>query len=365
MTRIFLLSDGKNPHTIKWARSLAEKQFDIVIFSLNSFNFEIYEQYPNIRCFHAGFEENSSLKGFQKLKYLKTIFLLKKLIKEFKPDYLHAHYASSYGFLGALTCFSPYYISVWGTDVFEFPKNGFAQKLVFKFNMWMATKIFSTSHVMAKEVSLYTNKNIFVIPFGVNIDSFRPEEKKLHLFPENSVVVGTVKTLDTKYGIQVLIRAFSEVKHKFKDFQLKLLIVGKGPLDQEFKTLADQVGVAEDTIFTGFIPVEKVPLYHNLIDISVFPSICSESFGVAVIEASACEKPVIVTRKGGLPEVVEENVTGLIIPANDVDALADSINLLLYNPDLRKKMGIAGRSRVTKLYDWKSNLNEMISHYQK
>lgn len=363
MRKIFLLSDGKNPHTIKWARSLAQRNFEIFIFSLQDFDFKLYEDLSNIKCFYAFSENKTSLGSFRKIVYLKTLLQLKKEIKKFEPDIVHAHYASSYGLLGALTGFKPLFISVWGTDVFEFPREGILQKLIFKFNLWRATKIFSTSHVMAREVQLYTTKPVSVIPFGVDLRLFHPQPKHLRIFKEDELVIGTIKTLEPKYGIQFLIEAFAKVKPRLRTFNPKLLIVGRGAQEAELRSLADRLGVKDDVHFMGWVSVDKIAAYHNEIDISVFPSICEESFGVAVVEANACSKPVIVTRKGGFPEVVQEGITGLIVPAEDSESLASEIEKLAKSPGLRESLGEAGRERVLAHYDWKANLETMVQEY--
>ncbi len=367
--RIFLLSDGKNPHTIKWARGLASQGFDIFIYSLSAFDPVIYSAYPNIQCTHSGFGEKFNKTGdgaFRKVIYLKVIVDVRKCISEFKPSVVHAHFASSYGLLGALTGFHPFFISVWGADVYDFPKKSPLHRIVLKWNLAKADRLFSTSHVMAKETKQYTSKEIEVIPFGVDLEKFLPMKVVNPLFPEGSFVVGTVKSLEDKYGISVLIDAFAILKKNFSSLPLKLLIVGRGTKEAKLKEQASSLGIMGDTIFTGFVSVEKVPQYQNMLDVAVFPSILdSESFGVAVIEANACEKPVIVSQKGGLTEVVEDGVSGLVIPAKDPQLLADAIGKLLTQPELRKEMGLQGRKRIQRLYDWKVNLASMVKAYEK
>lgn len=357
--RIFLLSDGKNPHTIKWVRSLAGQGVDVFVFSLAAFDKGLYSAFSNVACYSADRE----LAG-NKLSYLTTLKALKMKIKEFRPTVVHAHYASSYGLLGALSGFKPFFISVWGTDVFEFPRKSFVHRMVLKFNLSRASRIFSTSHTMAREIRKYTARKIKVIPFGVNLSAFSPKLSSLGFFNEGDLVVGIVKTLEPKYGVEVLVRAFSVVKNKTSNPKLKLLIVGHGAQEMELKQLVDKLGIASVTHFAGWVSVEKIPDYHNAIDISVFPSICDESFGVAVVEASACEKPVIVSRRGGMPEVVAEDVTGLIVPSGDVNALADAIEKLVADPGLRRRLGKQGRARVVELYDWKENLSAMLESYK-
>ena len=182
---------------------------------------------------------------------------------------------------------------------------------------------------------------------------------------KNDIVIGTIKTLEEKYGIEYLIKAFAIVKNKYKNLPLKLLIVGDGSLSENLKKLVHDLNIEDETVFTGKIAHELVPVYDNMLSVSVSVSVSnSESFGVAIIEASACGKPVVVSDVGGLPEVVENGVTGIVVPPRDPEKTADAIEKLVLDEKLRKKMGEAGRKRVAKLYDWNKNVEQMIEIYK-
>jgi len=360
--RLLLLSNPNSVHTIKWAKSLADNGVDIIIFGLNDFIVNDYVNYPNIEVLTLNESLSRKEGSMSKLKYLKALPAIKRIIKEFKPDIVHAHYATSYGLLGALSGFSPFVISVWGSDVFSFPKKSFIHKAMLKFNLKKADKILSTSHVMAKETALYTNKNIEVTPFGIDMEQFKPMTVE-SLFTQEDVIIGTVKSLEKEYGIEYLIKAFKILSDKYKELPLKLLIVGGGSLDLKLKQLVKTLNIENQTVFTGKVPFDDVPNYHNMLSISVFVS-NNESFGVSIIEASSCAKPVVVSNVGGLPEVVEDGVSGFIVPPRDPEATAKAIKKLILDKDLNHQMGQAGRQRVERLYNWTNNVNHMLSIYK-
>lgn len=366
--RIFLLADGGSPHTIKWAKSLAKSGHSIFIYGLSSFNPEIYSKEPNIQAVSFGMNAPVIRAGngsFKKLRYLTSILQVKKCIREFKPDIVHVHFVTSYGLLASLLSVPKLYMSVWGADVYDFPLKSLVHRRVLEFILSKADALFSTSHVMAKQASQFTDKKISVVPFGIDLEKFAPTLPVKRIFEPDQIIIGTVKSLEEKYGVVDLVDAFALLKKKMPEAPLKLLIVGKGSQEQLLKKMVSDHGIENDVFFTGWINVEDVPGYHNQIDIAVFPStLDSESFGVAVVEASACEKPVIVSRKGGLVEVVDENVTGLVVPAHNAEALSLAIEKLVKDPELRVKLGKAGRERVKKLYNWENNLSQMISYYQ-
>lgn len=362
--KLLLLSDPNSPHTIKWATALAESGADIVIFGLGDMTVDNYRAHANIRVVTMNDSISRAEGSLKKLKYLRSLSRLKQVLREFQPDILHAHYASSYGLLGALSGFRPFVLSVWGADVFTFPKRSFIHKKMLEFNLSRAVKVLSTSEVMARETAQFTTQPIVVTPFGVDLDQFRPRQVKSP-FAAGDIVVGTVKTLEEKYGIEYLVRAFHLVHTRQPQLPLKLLIVGGGALEGRLRDLVEELGLGERVVLTGRVRYDEVPNYHNMLSIAVSVSISdSESFGVAVIEAGACETPVVVSNVGGLPEVVEDGVTGIVVPPRDVVATAAAIEQLALKPALRAKMGRAGRERVQRLYDWHENVAQMIEIYR-
>jgi glycosyltransferase involved in cell wall biosynthesis len=208
----------------------------------------------------------------------------------------------------------------------------------------------------------YVNRDVAVTPFGVDTKIFQPLKAE-SLFSAETKVVGVIKSLEPAYAIDVLIKAFVLVKKQYSG-ELKLLICGGGTREAELKTIAASTEFSSEIIFAGKIPPNEVPRYHNMIDIFANISL-QESFGVAVVEAMACEKPVIATAVGGLKEVVEENVTGIFVPPADVEKTADAILTLLRDPEKAKQMGKAGRERVLEKYDWNKNLDTVENLYTK
>lgn len=364
--KILLLGDGGSIHLKKWAISLKKEGFGIGIFSLSEFDAEAYtdlgilvlskgKQFDHI----AHKEDGKLIKGL----YLSKLTSLKRAIRQFAPDILHAHYASSYGLLGALTGFHPYIISVWGSDVYDFPLKSFLHRQMLKFSLKTADKILSTSHVMARQTNKFSGKKITVTPFGVDTAVFRPVDRGL-LFAKDDIVIGTIKTLEDKYGIEYLIGAFNINVQRHPELPLKLLIVGEGSKRKQLEDLAAKYSLTDKVTFTGKIAHAEVVKYYNELDIYVaLSTLDSESFGVAIVEASACAVPVVVSSVGGLPEVVIQDETGLIVDKKDTQAAAEAIERLILNPELRKEMGERGREHVLSVYDWDLNLRQMSEIY--
>lgn len=364
MSKILFLSDGSSIHTKRWVNSIVERGETIRLFSLKPVN---KADYPSENFSFTEFNLQKRFGSLSKINYLKVLPQLKKVIREFRPDILHAHFATSYGLLGALSGFHPFILSVWGSDVFDFPKKSFLHRSVLEYNLKKADKILSTSHVMAVETKNYTDKEIEVTPFGIDTVKFAPEKAEraaLTPFSEEDIVVGTIKLLEDKYGINYLIEAFSTVAKKHPELPLKLLIVGDGSERKNLESLTEKLEIKDKVYFAGMADYSKVPYFNNVLD--VYAALSNyESFGVAIIEAQSCGKPVVVSNIGGLPEVVEDGVTGFVVERKDAAAAAEKLEKLVLDADLRERMGSAGRERVLRLYDWNENVTQMMEIYNK
>ena len=108
--------------------------------------------------------------------------------------------------------------------------------------------------------------------------------------------------------------------------------------------------------------VETVP-WDSSYSASIVQAVSTHIFGVAIIEASSCAKPVVVSNVGGLPEVVENNVSGLVVPPRNPQKTADALEKLILDEKLRVKIGNNGRERVRKMYNWNNNVKQMLEIY--
>jgi glycosyltransferase involved in cell wall biosynthesis len=166
------------------------------------------------------------------------------------------------------------------------------------------------------------------------------------------------RQLFPRKGIRFLIEAAAALKPRFPD--LKVVLAGDGFERPELISLADSLGIGGDVTFLGWVPNSELPPYYRAAAVSVIPSL-EEGFGIPAAEAMGCQTPVVASDAGGLPEVVEDRVTGLIVPRGDSAALADAIGGLLADPARRAQMGRAGRERALRLFDW-DRTAEQLEH---
>ncbi len=359
MKRILLLSDINSAHTKKWAGVLVNHGFTVGIYSLSKPADDWYRKAGIELLSESGFANNTfDAATAGKISYLRKRNEVRKAIAAFKPDILHAHYASSYGLLGAMTGFHPYFISVWGSDVLLFPNNP-VSKAILRYNFRKADKIIVSSKTLDTAVRRYTRKSPHIIPFGIDTDLFSRKERMCG----DTMNIGTVKTLRHVYGIDLLIRAFAQVVQKLPTQKISLTIVGDGPEKENLIQLAESLGVLNKIHFMAPVSqTELVEVLHTF-DIAVFLS-RSESFGVAVLEASSTGLPVVVSKTGGLTEVVDDGITGFHVQPGNIDAATEKIVQLLQDESLRQRMGKAGRDKVIRKYKLQDTLISICQLYQ-
>ena len=357
--KVVFLAGQNSIHTVRWANAMVDKVAELHLLTMHQPSDPLD---PRVKVYNLPYK---ALHGY----FLNTS-KVRELLAEIQPDLLHVHYASGYGTLGRLCKYHPLLLSVWGSDVYDFPATSFLHRALVTANLRAADWVASTSEVMAEQTkSLCADLNqLSITPFGIDVAKFYPQPAQ----DPNYITIGTVKRLAPKYGIDILIKAFalarSEAIAKYPELKekLRLTIVGDGKQQPELENLVRQLDIESVTTFVGGVPHEEVPRYLNQMDIYVAASrLDSESFGVAVLEASACGLPVVVSDAGGLPEVVEAGVTGYIAPKEDVAATATAIGKLIDDAGSRDRLGQAGRKLVLERYVWSENVDLVREIYEK
>ncbi|MCO1603212.1 glycosyltransferase [Desulfosporosinus nitroreducens] len=358
MAKLCLLANAASTHTEKWALALSERGWEVEILSFLS------AELPKIKVHVI-----PRLAG-DKVDVLLRQTWVKEKVAEIKPDLIHSHYATSFGLLGALTRRHPLVISAWGSDIFSFPRTSFLHRRLLKWILSRADVLCSSSEIMAQEMHRYigSEQAIEIIPFGVDTTRFAPPQGEHVSYPksgsgrtDNLVVFGIAKGLHSVYGLDLLIEAFAQVHYKFP--QTRLRIAGEGPQRGQLEDLAEKLGVSAYIEWLGQLPNANVADFYQSIDIVVIPS-RQESFGVTAVEGSACARPVIASRVGGLTEVIIEGETGLLVSSENIAELGEAMERLIKDPALRDKLGRQGRANVLKHYDWQKNVTQMEAVYQ-
>ncbi len=340
---ICFLAPANSAHIVKWSGYFVSQGHEVHIVSFT----EGRIPGTTIHYVNCGADGNSS--DVKKLNYLMKAGTVRRIVREIHPDIINAHYATSYGTVAALAGLKDYVVSVWGSDIYDFPNKSPLHKALLKYSLRKAPYLFSTSRAMANEAAKYTNKHFDITPFGVDVKLFSPDKRDR---TDNEFVVGTVKALTYKYGIDYLLKAVAIIQREHPEVPLRVRIAGKGQDEAALKQLAKDCGISNRVSWLGFISQEQAAREWADMDLAVISSSDSESFGVSAVEAQACACPVIVTDVPGLKEATKPGVTSVVVPRKNEKALAEMIYELYLNKKKRHMLGRQGRQFVIDTYEY-------------
>lgn len=358
--KILFLSAAKSIHTVKWVNAFAGRGHEVFLVYNKGHEpkEDMLDGRIHLHCLKYGGGAGYYLNAPE----------LRKLTEKIAPDVINVHYASGYGTLARCAHLPGYILSIWGSDVYEFPYQGRIKCRILKKNVRNARYLASTSNCMAaqlKNVMGDQSLEMTITPFGVDLGLFNPEqysEKK-----SEDIVIGTIKALEDKYGIKELLTAFGKLRTELLEEQferpVKLVIYGDGSQKEELGRLIQDMGLSGCAELKGRIPNVKVPETLNGLDIFCALS-KKESFGVSAVEAMAMKKPVVVSDADGFKEVVENGQTGIIVSRENADEAKAAMKKLVLDQELRRAMGQKGRERVEKFYAWEGNVDIMLKLYE-
>lgn len=199
---------------------------------------------------------------------------------------------------------------------------------------------------------------IHVVPVGVDDKVFRP-------LPDVQRIPGrliTTASADvTMKGLRYLLEAVAKLR---AERHIELVVIGKPKPGGPSARTIDELGLADAITFVSGVPEERIIELYSEAELAVVPSLY-EGFSLPAIEAMSCGVPLVATTGGALPEVVgNDGETALLVPPGDSDALAASIRNALDNPELRHRVGAAGRERVAARWTWRHTAEGTVGQYR-
>ena len=205
---------------------------------------------------------------------------------------------------------------------------------------------------------------VALVPSGVDLEHLRQRRDAQRVrnelnIPRGSTVVGTVAALTENKAVGDLVRAARSVAEQLPE--LRVIIVGEGPARPDLERLIAQLGLQDRVLLTGFRP--DVFDIFAMLDCFVLPSRL-EGLGTSIMDAHVMGIPVVATRTGGIPDLIEDGRTGLLVPPRDPDLLGGAIVRMLRDPSLRERC--VGNARVrAQRYDYRNMVHNTVDAYQR
>jgi len=303
------------------------------------------------------------------LKDILAVFELVSLIKKERYVIVHTHNSKA-GFIGRLAA------KIAGVPVIVHTVHGFAfhpyekfwRRKIFIFLERLATRWCDVMIVISEAMvnwavkeRIVTCDKIVKIYSGIEIDKFLFQtnisaKRKAWGIKDDELVIGEVAKLWEGKGQDILLAAIPEIIREVSN--LKVIFVGEGELEHRLKNIAYKLNIQDKIIFTGFRA--DIPEITSVFDIACLPTLW-EGMGRSVLEAMVSGKPVVASRVGGIVDLVQDGVTGILVEPGDYQALAKAIIRLLKDKGLRQKMGEEARKRV----DERFSTEKMVAEIEK
>ena len=295
-----------------------------------------------------------------------------KICRKFKPDIIHAHWPFPHAYiaLGAAKLFRiPLVLNFHGAELLLIRKKKWVKPLL-KFAIGQAQAVFANSSFTASKIKALRNVDVEWSPYGTTLEfGNRNSEFGMEPHPINGKfkILFVGRHIERK-GICYLIEA---AKYLPRD-QFEIRIVGVGDLTEELKKLASESATpnSAEIIFTGKLSPEALANEYRTANVFTLPAIVdskgdTEGLGVVLIEAMELDLPIVASNVGGIPDVVVNGVSGILVPEKDPQALASAYKRLAAEPELVKQLLAGSRKRIAECFTWDGIIERQIAVYNK
>ncbi len=235
--------------------------------------------------------------------------------------------------------------------------------LINKICQWKIDGIIGVAPLNLKYFKRYSGPKI-VIPNGVDLEKFNPKVPKIEKFLDDKINILFLGRIEERKGLIYLLKAYKILeKNRSQNFggRLRLIVCGEGPLKNDLEKWT-RINKLKNVIFEGKIEEEKVLSYYSSCDIFCSPAIFGESFGLVLIEAMACGKPVVAFANEGYKEVLKGKGARFLAKPRDYKTLAKKLEILIKDEKLRKEMGQWGIEEAKK-YSWPKVASQVLDFY--
>ena len=278
-----------------------------------------------------------------------TLYRLSRIVRAHRIRIVNLHYpVEAFVYFGMLRWLLPVkmVVSVHGADLFPGGRAPKGRRWSLRFLLSRADAIVAPSAAFLRDCSALfpaAFRRGIRIHNGVDTEELSSSGASAPGPPLDEPFVLCIAEHNSKKALDVLLRAFASVSDT--DRRLKLRLVGDGPLRQELEEQARRLSLADRVMFMGRRTRSEVFSLLNACKLAVLPS-RSEPFGMVVVEALLCRRPVVATAVGGIPEIIEDRRSGLLVAADDDRALAAAIREVLENEELARSLGENGYARA-------------------
>ena len=222
-------------------------------------------------------------------------------------------------------------------------------------------QLIAVSEVAKKNIGCSKSREVNIVPNGIDLELFNPKVKPYKKYKDGKINIFFMGRLDKRKGVKYLIKAYEDIKKKYKD--TRLIIGGKGSELKKLKSYVNKKNI-QDVEFLGYVEEKAKARYYSSCDIYVSPAISGESFGIVLLEALACGKPAIGGDNPGYRCVLSGGLQFLLVDPKDKKKLLSLLDLLISDESMRNYMGELGLKKA-KTFAWPKVASQVEDVYKK
>ena len=358
--KILYFSKNYTPHDYRFLSSLSKTEHEVFFLQL-----EANKRQTEDRPLPENIHKILWARGEREFRWRDIPLLtlnLKRVIREIKPDLIHAGPIQNCAFLAALSGFHPILAMSWGYDLVMDADQSAWMRQVTRYTLKRSAFFVSDANISRnKAVALgMPLERTVIFPWGTDIEYFTPKT-----FKHSNVQTFTLfcsRSWESIYGVDVLARAFVKVANQNPN--VDLILLGGGSQGAKIRQILLNGGVLDRVHFGGHVVQKDLPRWYHMADLYISPSHVDGS-SVTLMEALACGLPCLVSDIPGNREWIEDGVNGWLFRDGDVNDLAEKILNAINNRDTFETIGKTARRTAEQKADWKKNFGKLLEAYQK
>ena len=355
--RVLYFSQDYSPHDHRFLSALAGADHEVFYLRLTHARRQVEDRPVPSRIQQVQWNGAGEQFRWRAVPRLRSGLL--RILRELRPDLVHAGPIQTCAFLAALSGFRPLLTMSWGFDLMQDADRNTWWRWVTRYTLKRSAFFVSDARVTCDKAISFgmPSGNTAVFPWGVDLDHFKPAG----IPAASPFVLFCNRSWEPRYGVDVLARAFVKVAHERPD--ATLLLLGGGSMGGSLRQILMSGNVLDRVQFAGYVSQADLPRWYRMASLYISPSHVDGS-SVSLMEALACGLPVLVSDIPANREWVTDGANGWLFPDGDAQALAGSILALLDRPDDLTHARVHARQCARERADWSRNFAVLLEAYR-
>ena len=342
---LLFLADATSVHTQRWVGAMAARGWRCTVVS------RLPHEVPEAEVIALGTGEGNA-------QWLAAAPRVRSLARRLRPDVVHGHYITSYGFWAAACGVQPLVLTGWGSDILVSPRESRLVRLLTGWTLRRARLITADSRDMLTEIATYAPRaRLEQVYWGADTDKFHPVAKAPWPFR-----IVSLRAWEPNYHIDVIVEAVALLRQAEPGAALELHLLGGGSMEAPLRSLVRARGLEPFVHFHGKVDEDRMAALVNQASVSVSVP-ASDATSVSLLESMASGLPVVVSDLPANRQWVDA-AGGFVVPAGQPAPLADALKALLREPRLAEQMGRRNRATVERQASRRSQMDRMDVLYR-